>query len=61
MKKEDIKQAILFRGKEKSLSRLHPWLFSGALKSVDKDVAEGDVVRVVSSNGDFLCTGHWQS
>lgn len=61
MKKEDIKQAILFRGKEKSLSRLHPWLFSGALKSVDKDMEEGDVVRVVSSNGDFLCTGHWQS
>ena len=49
MKKADIKQAILLRGKEKSLSRRHPWLFSGALKSVDKDIEEGDVVRVVSN------------
>ena len=47
MKKADIKQAILLRGKEKSLSRRHPWLFSGALKSVDKDIEEGDVVRVI--------------
>ena len=61
MKKADIKQAILLRGKEKSLSRRHPWLFSGALKSVDKDIEEGDVVRVVSNYGDFLCVGHWQS
>ena len=61
MKKTDIKQAILLRGKEKSLSRRHPWLFSGALKSVDKDIEEGDVVRVVSNYGDFLCVGHWQS
>lgn len=57
----NAKQAILLDGKEKSLSRRHPWLFSGALKSVEKGVQEGDVVRVVSNKGDFLCVGLWQS
>lgn len=57
----NAKQAILLDGKEKSLSRRHPWLFSGALKSVEKGVQEGDVVRVLSNKGDFLCVGLWQS
>lgn len=57
----NAKQAILLDGKEKSLSRRHPWLFSGALKSVEKGVQEGDVVRVFSNKGDFLCVGLWQS
>lgn len=57
----NVKQAILLDGKEKSLSRRHPWLFSGALKSVEKGVQEGDVVRVLSNKGDFLCVGLWQS
>lgn len=57
----NVKQAILLDGKEKSLSRRHPWLFSGALKSVEKGVQEGDVVRVFSNKGDFLCVGLWQS
>lgn len=55
------KRAILLRGKEKSLSRKHPWIFSGALKSKDKDIEEGDLVRVFSSEGEFLCIGHWQN
>lgn len=57
----NAKQAILLDGKAKSLSRRHPWLFSGALKSVEKGVQEGDVVRVLSNKGDFLCVGLWQS
>jgi len=57
----NVKQAILLDGKEKSLYRRHPWLFSGALKSVEKGVQEGDVIRVVSNKGDFLCVGLWQS
>lgn len=57
----NVKQAILLDGKEKSLSRRHPWLFSGALKSVEKGVQEGDMVRVFSNKGDFLCVGLWQS
>lgn len=61
MDKMNVKQAILLDGKEKSLSRRHPWLFSGALKSVEKGVQEGDMVRVFSNKGDFLCVGLWQS
>ena len=55
------KQAILYSGKEKSLSRRHPWIFSGALKHHDKDIEEGDIVRVFSDKGEFLCIGHWQN
>lgn len=60
-KMKNVKQAILLYGKEKSLSRRHPWLFSGALKTVENGVQEGDVVRVLSSDGEFLCLGLWQS
>ena len=50
------KRAILLRGKEKSLSRKHPWIFSGALKSKDKDIEEQ---YILATNGlikptDFL-------
>jgi len=55
-----MKQIRLKRGKEESLRRFHPWVFSGAIKSVDSDVEEGDVVRVVTENGDFIAVGHYQ-
>lgn len=57
----ESKQVKLYGGKEKSLSRKHPWLFSGAVKYRDKDIAEGDIVRVFSDKGEFLCTGYWQN
>lgn len=46
--------------KEKSLLRFHPWVFSGAIQKMDKKPAEGDVVKVVSSQGNFLGVGHYQ-
>ena len=55
-----MKQIQLKRGKEDSLRRYHPWVFSGAIKSIDDDIEEGDVVRVVTENGDFIATGHYQ-
>lgn len=51
---------ILKRGKEESLGRLHPWLFSGAVHHIDGKPEEGDVVDVCSAEGQYLCTGHWQ-
>ncbi|HET9699645.1 MAG TPA: class I SAM-dependent methyltransferase [Burkholderiales bacterium] len=45
---------ILGPGKEKSLLRRHPWIFSGALERVKGDPAAGDTVRVVSASGTFL-------
>ena len=50
----------LKRGKEDSLRRYHPWVFSGAINKIQGHHAEGDLVRVISADGDFLAVGHWQ-
>lgn len=49
----------LKQGKEQSLLRFHPWVFSGAIAHMD-EAEEGDVVDVVSSHGEFLARGHYQ-
>ena len=50
----------LKRGKEESLKRFHPWVFSGAIDFLPEDIEEGDTVKVVSSTGDLLGMGHYQ-
>ena len=50
----------LKRGKEESLRRFHPWVFSGAILKIDEGVGEGDVVRVLANSGDFIAVGHYQ-
>ena len=55
-----MKQIQLRKGKEESLWRFHPWIFSGAIQQIDSDIEEGDVVRVVTSRGDFIAVGHYQ-
>ena len=50
----------LKRGKEESLRRFHPWVFSGAIQQTDSDLEEGDTVRVVTSSGEFIAVGHYQ-
>ena len=50
----------LKRGKEESLRRFHPWVFSGAIHQADSDLEEGDIVRVVTSSGEFIAVGHYQ-
>lgn len=50
----------LKRGKEESLRRFHPWVFSGAIHHFDAQPTEGDVVQVISSEGAFIAVGHWQ-
>ncbi len=55
-----MNRIILKPGKEKSVKRYHPWIFSGAIKKTEGTPQEGDVVEVVSSTGDFLATGHYQ-
>ena len=54
------KQLRLKRGKDESLRRFHPWVFSGAILSVDNGIEEGEVVRVVTEKGDFVAVGHYQ-
>ena len=55
-----MKQVYLKRGKEESLLRFHPWVFSGAIQQADEGIGEGEVVRVVNSHGDFIAVGHYQ-
>ena len=50
----------LKRGKDESLRRFHPWVFSGAIHHFDQQPAEGDLVRVLTAEGDFIAVGHWQ-
>lgn len=54
------KNIILRRGKEESLKRFHPWIFSGAVMNLEGNPEEGDVVTVLDSQHNFLCQGHWQ-
>lgn len=49
----------LKHGKEQSLLRRHPWVFSGAIARMD-DAEEGEVVDIVSADGRFLARGHYQ-
>ena len=51
---------VLKKGKEESLLRFHPWIFSGAILHVDEGVQEGDVVSVYTAGGDFIANGHFQ-
>ena len=51
----------LKRGKEDSLLRFHPWVFSGAIQQADAGLSEGEVVRVVRSDGAFMAVGHYQA
>ena len=50
----------LKRGKDESLRRFHPWIFSGAIHHFDHQPEEGDLVRVLTAEGDFIAIGHWQ-
>ncbi len=56
----EYKAITLKRGKEESLKRFHPWIFSGAIASAAADVEEGDLVSVYGSNGEFIGNGHYQ-
>lgn len=54
------KNITLKRGKEESLKRFHPWVFSGAIMTSDDGIEEGEVVRVLTEKGDFIAVGHYQ-
>ena len=56
-----MKTIILRKGKEESLGRFHPWIFSGAIHHTEGGkMEEGDIVEVLASDGRFLAIGHWQ-
>lgn len=53
-------QLILAPGKEKALQRRHPWIFSGAVRKRVGEMQPGDLVDILSSDGRWLATGHYQ-
>ena len=54
------KAVILKRGKEESLQRFHPWIFSGAIQRIEGKPEEGDVVTVYTNDHKFIARGHVQ-
>ena len=58
--KNMYKKIYLKKGKEESLKRFHPWVFSGAIQHLPEDVDEGEVVRVMTAGGEFIAVGHYQ-
>ena len=59
-----IPRIILKRGKEESLQRRHPWIFSGAVDYIEAEreeqIAEGALVEVCTRAGEFIAQGHYQ-
>lgn len=55
-----MKNIYLKRGKEESMKRFHPWVFSGAINHMDEGVAEGEVVNVINDGGVLIGRGHYQ-
>lgn len=47
-------------GKEESLKRFHPWVFSGAIARLEGKPAEGELVEIYTAKNDFIAKGHWQ-
>ncbi|NVO12123.1 MAG: class I SAM-dependent rRNA methyltransferase [Bacteroidales bacterium] len=56
----DYIKLTLKPGKEQSLLRFHPWVFSGAIKKIDGNPTEGEIVEVNDSTGKFIALGHYQ-
>jgi 23S rRNA (cytosine1962-C5)-methyltransferase len=56
----DFSKIILKPGKEQSIQRFHPWIFSGAIQSAKGEITEGDVVEVLDHQGSFIAMGHSQ-
>ena len=55
-----MKKIYLKKGKEESLKRFHPWVFSGAIQRMDENIEEGETVDVITHGGDFIGRGHYQ-
>lgn len=53
-------KVILKSGKDMSVRRFHPWVFSGAIKKIKGEVEEGDLVDVYDNKDEYLGTGHYQ-
>ena len=55
-----MKKIFLKKGKDESLKRFHPWVFSGAIARADEQIEEGELVQVINSENKFIAIGHAQ-
>lgn len=55
-----MKSIFLKRGKDESLRRFHPWIFSGAIHHFSEEPEEGEIVNVFTSENEYIATGHYQ-
>jgi 23S rRNA (cytosine1962-C5)-methyltransferase len=55
----EFPRLILRSQKAEAVKRFHPWIFSGAIKTIEGDPQDGDIVDVYSHQGDYLATGHY--
>jgi len=60
LEKSEMVKVILKKGRDESIRRFHPWVFSGAIAQIVGSPAEGDIVGVYSHSGEFLASGHYQ-
>ncbi len=54
------KSIYLKKGKEESLNRFHPWIFSGAIHHMDDNIEEGELVNIFTASNEFIAVGHYQ-
>ena len=54
------KSIYLRKGKEESLNRFHPWIFSGAIHHMDDNIEEGEFVNIFTASNEFIAVGHYQ-
>ena len=59
-KTTEYKRLWLRKSKDESLRRFHPWVFSGAIQHMDDGIGEGELVSVLTYDGDFIAVGHYQ-
>jgi 23S rRNA (cytosine1962-C5)-methyltransferase len=55
----NFSRIVLHDRKVDAVKRFHPWIFSGAIKTKDAQIKEGEIVEVYSNSGEYLATGHY--
>ena len=58
--RDRYKSIYLKKGKEESLNRFHPWIFSGAIHHMDDNIEEGELVNIFTASNEFIAVGHYQ-
>jgi 23S rRNA (cytosine1962-C5)-methyltransferase len=54
-------KVILKKGRDQSVLRCHPWIFSGGIQEIESQLVDGDWVEVCDTKGSTLCFGHYQN